>query len=447
VTLTNLISLHNGANLNNSGTLNGGSSALLVTLGGTIVNSAGGVITANQIQLTQASATLVNSGTIHANVEFANFANTVQLFTGSSVVGNLALGTNPGTNLILDGPGTQSLRQAVTGTITNSGNLTKQGAGTWIIDEELDAPVSTNVLAGVLTVNNTLNSPYVTVQSGATLMGAGNISGSVTNFGTISPGNSPGALTISGNYTQARSGTFNVQIASATSYDRLAVTGRANLDGTLRLTLLSGYRPVSTDQFTILTAGKGISGTFRTVIGPTGLPLQVIYGQHGVVQVTSGDVAPVTSGGVPQITSDPPAQAAPKPEFHLSDGTPDSTTALLANNSFNGFGSQAETLAASNKSSSIGITFDAGEFDFQGYHGETYGFPIAGQFKINDRARLEYEIPLQYVELPGFTRSFFNLHPSALTSRSAEKWDTSSLLICMGERSISVTSPPVSIPS
>jgi fibronectin-binding autotransporter adhesin len=243
VTLTNLISLHNGGTLNNSGTLNGGSSTLLVTLGGTIVNSAGGVITVNQIQLTQAPATLVNSGTIHANLEFANFANTVQLFTGSSVVGNLGLGTNPGTNLILDGTGTQSLKQAVTGTITNSGNLTKQGAGTWIIDEELDAPVSTNVLAGVLTVNNTLNSPYVTVQSGATLMGAGNISGSVTNFGSISPGNSPGTLTINGNYTQAQSGVFKAQIASATNYDRLAVTGRANLDGTLRLTLLSGYRP------------------------------------------------------------------------------------------------------------------------------------------------------------------------------------------------------------
>jgi hypothetical protein len=216
-------------------------------------------------------------------------------------------------------------------------------------------------------------------------MGSGNISGSVTSFGNISPGNSPGTLTINGNYTQARSGAFNVEIASATNYDRLAVTGHANLDGTLRLTLLSGYRPVSTDNFTILTAGKGISGTFRTVIGPTGVPLQVIYGQHGVVQVTS----------------DPPKQAAPKPEFHLSDGTPNSTTALLANNTFNGFGSLAGRLAASNKSSSIGVTFDAGEFDFQGHHGETYGFPIAGQFKINDRASLEYEIPLQYVELPG----------------------------------------------
>jgi hypothetical protein len=117
--------------------------------------------------------------------------------------------------------------------------------------------------------------------------------------------------------------------------------------------------------------------------------------------VISGDVAQVTSGGLAQLSSDPPAQAAPKPEIHLSDGTPDSTTALLANSTFNGFGSLAERLAESNKTSSIGITFDAGEFDFQGYHGETYGFPIAGQFKINDRARLEYEIPLQYVELPG----------------------------------------------
>ncbi len=94
VTLANLVTLSNGGTLNNSGTLNEGASNLNATNGGAIINNAGGIITANQIQFTLAPAVLVNLGTINANVTFANFANTVQLFTGSSIVGNLNLGTD-----------------------------------------------------------------------------------------------------------------------------------------------------------------------------------------------------------------------------------------------------------------------------------------------------------------------------------------------------------------
>ena len=51
------------------------------------------------------------------------------------------------------------------------------------------------------------------------------------------------------------------------------------------------------------------------------------------------------------------------------------------------------------KNNVVSLTFDAGEFDFQGQHGQTYTIPIAGGFKINERVRLDYEIPLQYITL------------------------------------------------
>jgi hypothetical protein len=41
------------------------------------------------------------------------------------------------------------------------------------------------------------------------------------------------------------------------------------------------------------------------------------------------------------------------------------------------------------KNNAISLTFDAGEFDMQGNHGQTYTIPIAGQFKINNRMRLD----------------------------------------------------------
>jgi fibronectin-binding autotransporter adhesin len=130
-TLANLVTLSNGGILNNSGTLNEGASILSVTNDGTVINNAGGAITASQIQFTLGAATLLNGGTVNANITFGNFANTVQLSTGSSIVGNLNLGTNAGTNLMLDGSGTALLSQAVTGTLTNAGSLVKQGIGTW----------------------------------------------------------------------------------------------------------------------------------------------------------------------------------------------------------------------------------------------------------------------------------------------------------------------------
>jgi hypothetical protein len=56
------------------------------------------------------------------------------------------------------------------------------------------------------------------------------------NSGTVSPGNSPGILTINGNYTQTSSGTLLIQINGhtlGTEYSQLKVTGTATLGGNL----------------------------------------------------------------------------------------------------------------------------------------------------------------------------------------------------------------------
>jgi hypothetical protein len=299
----------------------------------------------------------------------------------------LNLGTSSGSNLILDGSGVQSYSQAVTGTTTNAGSLTKQGSGNWVIDVALNAPISTNVLSGALTVNSSLTSRLVTVQTGALLQGTGSIFGNVVNAGTLSPGDAPGTITIIGNFTQGPTGTFNVQIFSPQNYSQLIVTGHASLAGTLHLTLASGFHLVAGEQFIILRAGQGISGTFSTISSSS--PVNVTY-SNGVVDV------------IGLSTSKP----AVPPVLHLSDGTPDSTTALIADTTFFGFGSLSENMALGlldttepPHNSTISVTFNAGEFDFEGEHGKTYTIPIAGGFKINDRVRLDYEIPLQYVTI------------------------------------------------
>jgi hypothetical protein len=85
------------------------------------------------------------------------------------IVGNLDLGTDPGANLILDGNGPALLGQAVTGTLTDGGSLTKQGTGTWTLDRDLNVPVATNISVGTLVLAGQLTSPEVNVSEGAVL--------------------------------------------------------------------------------------------------------------------------------------------------------------------------------------------------------------------------------------------------------------------------------------
>ena len=99
----------------------------------------------------------------------------------------------------------------------------------------------------------------------AYLHGNGTISGNLVNAGTLSPGNSPGTLTVNGNFVQSSSGTLLEEIQSRTVYDRLIVKGSAKLDGSVRISQLGNFRAQAGDTFTILTAGGGVSGKFNLV--------------------------------------------------------------------------------------------------------------------------------------------------------------------------------------
>jgi len=144
---------------------------------------------------------------------------------------------------------------------------------------------------GTLVVNGTLansilaGGPLVNNNTG-TLSGTGTIQGDLTNQGTVSPGNSTGTLTITGNYTQAASGTLEVQIASPSSYSKLAVSGSASLNGALKMVLLNGFIPSYGQRFPgILTATGGVSGTFSSLVNkyitPT-LYWNVLYSANSV---------------------------------------------------------------------------------------------------------------------------------------------------------------------
>lgn len=119
------------------------------------------------------------------------------------------------------------------------------------------------------------------------LNGAGTIVGDVNSNGILAPGDSPGMLAISGDYTQKALGIFNVEIGglfAAIEYDVLNVSGVATLDGSLNVNLvdLGGglFTPKAGDSFDILTAdtlsGRFSSLTYASLLDPS-LNWQIDY--------------------------------------------------------------------------------------------------------------------------------------------------------------------------
>ncbi|HRO09645.1 MAG TPA: right-handed parallel beta-helix repeat-containing protein, partial [Saprospiraceae bacterium] len=119
--------------------------------------------------------------------------------------------------------------------------------------------------SGNITVNS--NQQVSNLTMSGTLSGSGplTINGTFANTGHISPGASPGCLTIVGNITNS---ILDVEIGGTTvctDYDQLNVTGNFTAAGTLHVSQYSGFNPAVSDEFTIVTTTGTVSGTFATL--------------------------------------------------------------------------------------------------------------------------------------------------------------------------------------
>ncbi len=161
-----------------------------------------------------------------------------------------------------------------TGSITNSGTLT--GAGTLNL-------TSLNLNGGNLTGN---------------LLITANVS---NQGGTVTPGASPGALTINGNYVQSPGGTLVVEIGGTTGgsqYDQLIVNGNATLGGTLSVTLINGFVPTGGETFTVVQSSGAVSGTFASTNFPASPSFTAAYLPASVQLLASIPVPPPPAGAI-----------------------------------------------------------------------------------------------------------------------------------------------------
>lgn len=128
---------------------------------------------------------------------------------------------------------------------------------------------------------------------GGRLQGSGQIFGSVTNAGTLQPGdtNGLGQLTISGSYTQAAGGAFNLVLtgqAPLTGFAPTVVSNTATLAGALNVGLANGFVPAVNSTFTFLTHSNRL-GAFTSFTYPSNLVgMALVYTASNVaIQVTS----------------------------------------------------------------------------------------------------------------------------------------------------------------
>lgn len=165
-------------------------------------------------------------------------------------------GTSNYGGVIQDGP-TNKVSLTV-----NGGSLTLGGISTYT------GP--TSVINGALIVDGNISTSITTVSTGSTLRGSGTVGSLTINSGAfLNPGNSPGALTVDGDYNQA--GTLNIEITGLIAgsqhdqinVDRVSGDAAVSLSGSLLTAFSGGTYANGNLVFILLNDGTdAINGVF-----------------------------------------------------------------------------------------------------------------------------------------------------------------------------------------
>jgi hypothetical protein len=126
--------------------------------------------------------------------------------------------------------------------------------------------------------------------------------GSFSNNGIVEPGNPIDTLFVAGNFPMSSStAKLAVELGGdqpGITHDQLVVSGAANLNGTVDVSLSTGFTPTPNQQFTILSAGS-VTGTFQNItfpdLGP-GNGFSAVYEANNVkLQYNGSEITPPTT--------------------------------------------------------------------------------------------------------------------------------------------------------
>jgi len=219
------------------------------------------------------AADQVPNGAGRGNVSVAGtfnlggFSDTINGLTGTGIVDGIS-----GTPALTLGDGNATA--SFSGVLKNTAGtlaLVKIGSGTQTLSGANAYGGSTSVNAGTLLVdgNQSGATGAVTVASGAVLGGSGTIGGAVTVDGILSPGNSPGVLTLpSLTLGAASTSLFEINgTVRGTSYDGVTITGLAGpvYDGALSLSFGNGLAFADNTTFDLFSFTGSPTNNFESV--------------------------------------------------------------------------------------------------------------------------------------------------------------------------------------
>ena len=117
---------------------------------------------------------------------------------------------------------------------------------------------------------STINANTINVQQGATFGSAGTVNANLAVAGTLSPGASPGTMTVNGNVSLGATSLSLFEI-TPTAADKLVISGTLSIaqGATLQLDPSGSIAPGRT--LDLVVAGGGISGSFTNVVKPASL--------------------------------------------------------------------------------------------------------------------------------------------------------------------------------
>lgn len=286
-----------GGNFTNNGTLTVGSGDTF-TVNGNLTNFASGTLTGgiynltgilkfNGAAITTNDATITLTGT-GAGIQNQTGANALLGFNNNGALGSFTLASGASFTTTQTSFTNAGIFDINTGTTFKGGaafNFTQTG-GTSTID-------------GMLT-SSSLGSVNV---NGGSLFGIGTLNENVVDSATITPGNSAtstGTLNVKDTYSQTSTGALDIALDGTTTgkFDVLNITKAATLNGTLNISLVTGFVPTIGSTFDILNASS-ITGTFATITGTS-----INSNEHFTVTVNGTDVVlTVVAGPGPATTT------------------------------------------------------------------------------------------------------------------------------------------------
>jgi hypothetical protein len=143
----------------------------------------------------------------------------------------------------------------------------------------------------------------VVLDNTCNLSGGGHITGNLDIDGQLSPGNSPGLLSIDGNLTLTANAVLEMVLSGRQSdeFDRLDVTGIATLDGRLSVVIDASLTLMSEDSFALLTASerRGAFADYVITGEPGAVEIQPSYDPDAVILVARPPGAPTVLSLLP----------------------------------------------------------------------------------------------------------------------------------------------------